>query len=1387
MITLEQLLDELTNWRGRASPGLEAEAANARRRFSDFALSNAAVEQVLPNALFDPNHYYISAGLSGSENASENGVLDHYVEFGSAEGHDPTAWFSERFYRSAYHDVRAGIAAGYWRCAYHHYLLRGMGEHRSPSADFNELAYLGNYPDVLAELRKHALPSGFFHYVCLGQVEGRSFAPKSLDPSLLLPLVPQLGFVEPSSAFAENLYRHRYPDVGPGCQHWREHGLLEDLQGKRARIEGYIENIYLRENRDVAQAVSVGHLKSGYFHFLMYGASEGRTWAGSMQARKERAHLRRALSTRSFLPAGLADGASPLISILVPVFNPSRISLQACIDSVRTQTYQNWELCLTDDGSHLPEVTETLVAAEAADSRIHVTFAPRNCGISAASNLALAQCRGEFVALVDHDDLLAPDALLHVAHAFLSKPDVDLVYTDEGKLSEEGELTGLTPKPGWSPELLLSTMYIGHLTTYRRSLVEEVGGFRSMFDGSQDYDLALRVAEAVRSVVHVPLPLYFWRMSPTSTAGSLRAKPAALDAQRSALESALVRRQQHGSVRPGHAAGHWSVTLDVPVGVPLVSIVIPTAGRMATVGGITFDLLVNCVNSIKTAESYPHYEFVIVHNGDLRCDTLLGLSALPNIRFVHYDSENFNLSNKINLGVRSAQGEFVLLLNDDMQAESTDVIRSMLGRMFDGVGIVGARLLYANGSLQHAGIVWTTEGPTHAMLGEHRLTAGPAERLQIMHNCFGVSGACMFFRRVVFLENGGFSSRFPTNYNDVDICLRLRNKGLRVVFNPDVTLYHFESVSKSGTQFWELQLLLIDHPQIVDPYWNSTFSQLTPFYELRDTEAPEMPSYRAWLVQRILRRRSKLTQISRVRFSVFMSVYQTSRRQLEELEATMIHQSYTNWEWVIVDNGSTRPETIAWLDHARNLDKVKVVRLEANLGIMGGYGAAFQATTGDYVVPVDSDDFLTLDCLQVLATAIEAEDWPDAVYSDEDKANEQGAVHSPFLKPDWDPLLFTNICYVCHVCAIKRDVATTVDAYTDPDASGCHDWDTFLRLHRCGARIVHVPEVLYSWRIHAGSTASIETGNKPFTISSQKHVLDQHLRLTGLSAAFEVVQNELFPHTGIWRLKPRATAPGRSAVLVVASSDVAHLAAILLDLAQAKVPQENILIVGTTEQLHDALKAMPVELLGHQAVMRQRPGLTLSEALNLCKAANRETIAVIDGDVVSLNREWLNEGVGMFAVDANVGAVGGQVLRRDGRVAWRGGFYEFGGMSGSPDYGMEASNSGYHGMGWCQRLCDAIPAVCFFARADLLETAINALGDAPLSLRTLAAEVALSAQRQKLSIVYTPFVQSSLKRDVAVDPILPHRSTPDVAVRPSYYHSAFGRAIRTAYCFVAND
>jgi GT2 family glycosyltransferase len=503
----------------------------------------------------------------------------------------------------------------------------------------------------------------------------------------------------------------------------------------------------------------------------------------------------------------------PLFSIVTPVFNTPPDVLAAMLASVRAQSFEDWELCLVDDCSSEPHVGEMLERAQREDPRIKVARRAENGGIVAASNDALALAEGEFVALLDHDDELHPKALERVAAALAASPEADYAYSDEDKIDRAGHPSGPFFKPDWSPERMRTQMYTCHLSVMRRSLVAEVGGFDPEFEGSQDWDLVLKVTERARQVVHVPEVLYHWRTLETSTAGSgEEAKPWAFEAGTRAVQAHCERIGLPAEVErdlevPG--VYHLRPRLQRE---PLVSIVIPTAGGSREVRFQQVVLIEHCLHSIVGTSTYGNYEIVCVTDGEADPALLDRLREIAGerLRLVPFEGP-FNFSAKINRGVVHSNGERLLLLNDDMEVVTPDWIERMAMYLeLEEIGAVGGRLLFEDGRPQHVGILFENGGyPGHIYRGFSPDFRGYSNNVLVAQNYLAVTAACLMTSRKAFDEVGGFSTLLPNNYNDMDFCLKLRTTGRRVVYDPDTVLYHFESSSRdSEVADWEKQLLL---------------------------------------------------------------------------------------------------------------------------------------------------------------------------------------------------------------------------------------------------------------------------------------------------------------------------------------------------------------------------------------------------------------------------------------------------------------------------------------------------------------------------------------------------------------------------------------------------
>lgn len=487
----------------------------------------------------------------------------------------------------------------------------------------------------------------------------------------------------------------------------------------------------------------------------------------------------------------------PLISVLLPVYNPPENFLRLAIESVRKQIYPRWELCIADDCSPGKHVRRVLDEYAARDKRIKVVYRSQNGNISAASNSALEMATGEYTALLDHDDELAEQAFFRAAQAIVKDRTLDFLYSDEDKLDMSGRHVGPFFKPDWSPEYFLSCMYTCHLGVYRTALMREIGGFRSEYDFAQDYDMVLRLVARTQAICHIPEVLYHWRATPASTAASYTAKPKAHAVAQRALESYLKTVGREGTVEPGPVPGFHRVRLKIR-GRPKVSIVIPSACRPAVIRGEQTTFIYKCVESIRRKSTYDNYEILVLYNSLLPPDIAKQLQEFGTAN-IAYTGE-FNLARKMNMGAGVAGGEHLIFLNDDIEVISPDWIECMLEcSQEEGVGVVGAKLFFPDGRLQHAGVTVLGANPKHLYYGAAGQLPGYFNSNVVQRNYSAVTGACLMSRAEVFRSVGGFTTAFPFNYNDIDYCLKVLSAGKRVVYTPYAQLYHHESATKTGT------------------------------------------------------------------------------------------------------------------------------------------------------------------------------------------------------------------------------------------------------------------------------------------------------------------------------------------------------------------------------------------------------------------------------------------------------------------------------------------------------------------------------------------------------------------------------------------------------------
>ncbi len=484
----------------------------------------------------------------------------------------------------------------------------------------------------------------------------------------------------------------------------------------------------------------------------------------------------------------------PTISILVPAYETPEAYLRLMLDSVIAQVYQHWELCIIDDASPSPVVAEVIQGYASREARIKFGRRVANGHISRASNDALELATGDFVALLDHDDTLAPEALFRFVMLLNRHPDADFIYSDEDKIDDDGKRFGAFFKPDWSPDSFLTRMYTSHLAMFRRSLLHNVGGFRVGFEGSQDYDLVLRITERTDRIYHIPEVLYHWRVHSGSVTSGIDQKPYAYEAAIKALNEAMERRGEGGRVNHlGEHRGNYVVRYQI-VNPMKVSVIIPTRDLAEDVR--------RCVESIFARTTYPDFEIILLDNGSTRPETARLLERFERtdperFRVVRHDVP-FNYSEINNYAAKHARGDYFLFLNNDTEVLVDEWMSLMVEQaQRASIGAVGAKLLYGDGSVQHAGVIIGIGGIAgHAFRHFPANADGYVNFLRTANNYSAVTAACLMTRRSVFEEVGGFDEELSIAYNDVDLCLRIGRAGYRVVYLPYVELRHYESKSR---------------------------------------------------------------------------------------------------------------------------------------------------------------------------------------------------------------------------------------------------------------------------------------------------------------------------------------------------------------------------------------------------------------------------------------------------------------------------------------------------------------------------------------------------------------------------------------------------------------
>ena len=530
---------------------------------------------------------------------------------------------------------------------------------------------------------------------------------------------------------------------------------------------------------------------------------------------------------------------APLISVVVPAYHTPPLFLRQMLDSLIAQTYGGWELCIANGSPDDKEMEAVLEEYEKRDSRIRHENLKENLGIAENTNAAFRMAKGEFIGLLDHDDLLAPNALYEIALALEKNPEADVVYTDEDKVTTDlKEYFQPHLKPDFNLDLLRSNNYICHFFTVRREIVEQVGGFRKEFDGAQDYDFIFRCTEEARKILHIPEILYHWRTHKESTADNPASKMYAFEAGKRAIEAHLKRTGIDGEVSHTPDLGFYRVKYPVK-GEPLISIIIPNKDEKES--------LEACLKSIWEKTTYKNYEINVVENNSTSDEIFRYYKEISKkgVRLLRWKKE-FNYSAINNFGAAHAKGEFLLFLNNDVTVITPDWLTELAGLcQRKEVGAAGVKLLYPDNTIQHAGCVIGIGG-----IAGHMFVDMPANRTGYLHKASllqdmsAVTAACMIVKKQVFDQVGGFTEKLAVAFNDVDLCLKINKAGSLVVYDPYVQLYHMESKTRGAedskekvrrfqTEIEYMRCHWLDILKNGDPYYNKNLSLTKWNYSLK--------------------------------------------------------------------------------------------------------------------------------------------------------------------------------------------------------------------------------------------------------------------------------------------------------------------------------------------------------------------------------------------------------------------------------------------------------------------------------------------------------------------------------------------------------------------------
>ncbi|MBF0227669.1 MAG: glycosyltransferase [Desulfobacterales bacterium] len=1043
----------------------------------------------------------------------------------------------------------------------------------------------------------------------------------------------------------------------------------------------------------------------------------------------------------------------PLISIIMPVYNVAEEWLKLAIESVLHQQYGNFELCIADGNSSKPYIKTLLSSYQGQDERIKVRFLSENKGIAQNSNEALSLATGDFIGLLDHDDELDPSALLEIVKVLNINKNFDFIYSDEDKISIDGEFFSPDYKPDFSPDYLRSNNYICHFVIIRKKILDEIGGFRQGFEGSQDYDLVLRVSEITKNIFHIPKVLYHWRMSESSTAYNLESKMYAFESAKKALKEHINRINLEGEVFDGIGLGCYHIRY-VLKSYPSVSIIIPIK-NMA-------EILKKCVNSIFSKSSYKNFEIIIVDNQSDEKETLKYFDKLitnPKIKILKYDGDfNFSLIN--NYAVSKTNSEYLIFLDSNTEVKTPDWIESLLEfAQRDDVGACGPMLVSPDGMIEHAGIIiglGGAAGGCNNFLLENEI--GYMGRAKLINNFSSLSVLCLCLKKQTFDAIGGFDENFSENFLDIDLCLKIRDKNLLLVYNPYIKLYYNGDLTKEGYESCnkakllnEISLLREKWNDIFvngDPYYNPNFS-LSRNFEVKSDE-DNLYSFDINLLfdarqEYILKKKNWINAIKSeiASYSDFITLSEEFGEQKEEalnnisafnylpkfciitfittnkdnLSAmtSIMNQIYPYWEIYIV----------SFLSYDDHLAFIRTTQLSKNITIFNvreiSYKNLFSKIIAEFIAFIGENDEIHPNALYEAAKILNKESSNiEIIYTDEDKILKPGIRYEPLFKPDWSPDFIRSTNYIGNLLLVKKNILEKIDFSL---AFG-NSYDLRLKLLEVTNNIVHIPKILY----HSGKQQSLSENNKKALQDYIKRIGDDAEVLNG------IIQNT-------FRIKYKLKSyPKVSIIISTKDNSNALKTCIQSIINKSSYPDYDIIIIDNR-----SVEPLTFEYFKSIENDRNIKILKFDEEFNFSainnygvKESDSEYIIFLNNDTEVICSEWI-EAMLEFGQRQDVGCIGALLYFPDNTIQHGGVIIGARGIADHAHYRLPKNFPGYMNRAYTIQNLSAVTAACMLTKKSLFEK-IGGF-DENFTHAYNDIDLCLKIRQKGYLVVFTPYAQ----------------------------------------------